>query len=316
MKKIRGKALRVKKYVSLMMVPHNSDKVKTWRISNIHSKIFTLLAVFMLILLTLSGYLALTIQENRELREQHNGLQTFLLEQQNIVQKRINTIEEVVNLDNVSKDTIKEFSMQIQNLTENYIEKETKTLTVSRSSAASNPTTSFIGKITELRAVLKFLEEADKKGDELFTSLADTKEELRSYLDHLPTFWPTEGLIESPFGNRLHPVYRKFLDHTGVDIGGKSGNPIFASASGTVIYSGTNGGYGYCIDIDHGNGLVTRYAHCSKILVKKWQKVDAGQEIARVGSTGVSTGPHLHFEIRLNDYPIDPAMFIGTKPNN
>jgi len=104
------------------------------------------------------------------------------------------------------------------------------------------------------------------------------------------------------------------MEHTGVDIGGKAGNPIYSAAAGTVIAAGKNGGYGYCVDIDHGNGLVTRYGHCSKIMVKKWQKVKAGEEIAKVGSTGTTTGPHLHFEIRLYDRPIDPTVFIGEKP--
>jgi len=137
---------------------------------------------------------------------------------------------------------------------------------------------------------------------------------LRNYLDHLPTFWPTKGVIESEFGNRLHPIYKRFINHTGVDIVGKKNNPIYGAASGQVIFAGKNGGYGYCIDIDHGNGIVTRYAHCSKLLVKTWQKVSVGQEIAKVGQTGTATGPHLHFEIIIKDKQIDPTIFIGTKP--
>lgn len=306
---------RTKKMVSLMVVPHNSDKVKTWRISNINSKIFSFIAFFMVVLLSLSGYLLLVIRENKELKAQQTDLYNFFLEQQEIVNKNISIIAEVEDLDNVSKDKIKEFSLQVQDITKNYIEKETKALTVSRSSSAvNNPNTSFVGKIAELKAILSFLEEADSKEDELFAGLTGKKEELQSYLDHLPTFWPTKGVIESEFGNRMHPIYRKFLDHTGVDIGGKENNPIYAAASGQVIFAGKNGGYGYCVDIDHGNGLVTRYAHCSKVLVKKWQKVTVGQEIARVGDTGTATAPHLHFEIRINDRAIEPTMFIGTKP--
>ena len=163
--------------------------------------------------------------------------------------------------------------------------------------------------------MLNFLEDAEEKEDELFSELSDKKAELENFLNSLPTFWPTKGIIESGYGNRLHPIYKKYQPHTGVDIGGKKGNPIYAAASGTVIAAGKSGGYGYMVDIDHGNGLVTRYAHCSKILVKKWQKVKVGEKIAEVGSTGVATGPHLHFEIVLNGEPIDPTIFIGTGKN-
>ncbi|NLY19477.1 MAG: M23 family metallopeptidase [Clostridiaceae bacterium] len=314
MKKLRGKAPKPKKYVSVMLVPHDSNNIKTWKISNLGTKFFSLIAFFMLVLLILSGCLALVIKENRKIREEQALLHDFFIEQQDYVMQNITTIEEVRDLDNISKEKLYEFSLQVQDITRNYIEKEMKTLSISRSSALTDPSISFVGKIAELKAVLNYLNDANNKEDELFAELSKTREELENYLDHLPTLWPTEGIIESGFGRRLHPVYRWYHDHTGVDIGGKSGNPIYATASGTVIFAGKNGGYGNCVDISHGNGLVTRYAHCSKILVKKWQTVKVGQEIAKVGQTGTATGPHLHFEILLNNNPINPTIFIGTKP--
>lgn len=314
MKKVRGKSLRTKKYVSLMLVPHNSDKIKTWKVSHLRTKFFSLIAFFMVVLLILSGCLALVIKENRKILEEQDALYSFFTEQQDYVQKNISTISEVQDLDNISKEKLSEFSLQVQDITENYIEKEMKTLTVSRSSALSSQPVSFVSKIAELRSVLNYLEDANSKEDELFAEIAKTKDELENYLNHLPTLWPTSGIIESSYGNRIHPIYRYYHDHTGLDIGGKSGNPIYASASGTVTFVGKNGGYGSCIDISHGNGLVTRYAHCSKILVKKWQKVNVGDKIATVGQTGTATAPHLHFEILLNNKQIDPTIFIGTKP--
>lgn len=315
MKKRRGKTPKAKKYVSLMLVPHNSNKVKTWKTTHLYSKLFSITAFILLVILVLAGCLALVIKENRELREQYNALNTFLIEQQNIAMQNISIISEIEGLDKISTDKIEEFNYQVQNLIKNYIDKEIKTLTISRSSIASNPTISFVSKISELKALLNFLEEADKKEEKLFEELTEKKKELENYLNHLPTFWPTEGIIESDFGNRLHPIYKRYQPHTGVDIGGKKGNPIYAAASGTVIAAGRNGGYGYLVDIDHGNGLVTRYAHCSKVLVRKWQKVKVGDQIAEVGDTGTATGPHLHFEILLNGKPIDPVIFIGTEKN-
>ncbi|HHU63282.1 MAG TPA: peptidoglycan DD-metalloendopeptidase family protein [Clostridiales bacterium] len=115
---------------------------------------------------------------------------------------------------------------------------------------------------------------------------------------------PTRGTITSRFGMRWGKL------HTGVDIGAPVGTPIRASDSGRVIFAGWSGGYGKLVKIDHGGGKVTYYAHCSSIAVSKGQKVSKGQVIARVGSTGNSTGPHLHFEIRINGKPINPLSRV------
>jgi murein DD-endopeptidase MepM/ murein hydrolase activator NlpD len=120
--------------------------------------------------------------------------------------------------------------------------------------------------------------------------------------------WPTPGYsrITSPFGWRMHPVLHVKKFHSGVDIGAPSGATIVAAGDGTVISAGYNGGYGNMTMIDHGNGLVSVYGHQSRISVSKGQRVTKGQTIGAVGSTGMSTGPHLHFEIRVNGEPRDP----------
>ena len=116
--------------------------------------------------------------------------------------------------------------------------------------------------------------------------------------------WPLPGhyIITSPYGNRLHPVLKEYKLHTGVDIAGSgcNGDPVVAAAAGTVIKATWNTAYGNYIIIDHGGGITTLYAHSSKLLVKAGDKVEAGQEIMKVGSTGYSTGPHLHFEVRID----------------
>lgn len=116
--------------------------------------------------------------------------------------------------------------------------------------------------------------------------------------------------LTSPFGYRVHPIRGGRRMHTGVDLAANTGTKIFAADSGTVIHSGWLGGYGYCVMIDHHNGYVTVYGHCSKLLVDVGDNVRRGDYIAQVGSTGASTGPHLHFEIRRNGQPIDPAPFL------
>lgn len=121
---------------------------------------------------------------------------------------------------------------------------------------------------------------------------------------------PAQGPITSPFGYRVHPIFGTMRFHTGVDIGAYYGSPVLASDSGVVIDSGWMGGYGNCIIIDHGGGYSTLYAHCSELYVSYGQSVAKGQQIAAVGSTGNSTGPHLHFEVRINGEPVDPLGFI------
>jgi len=117
---------------------------------------------------------------------------------------------------------------------------------------------------------------------------------------------PVSGEITSGFGYRMHPIFKVVRFHTGIDIACSYGTPIRAAGSGTVVFSGWRRAYGLTVIIDHGNGIATLYAHCSRVYVSEGEKVEAGQVIAEVGSTGLSTGPHLHFEVRRYGTPINP----------
>lgn len=117
------------------------------------------------------------------------------------------------------------------------------------------------------------------------------------------------GLITSPFGYRTHPIFGTVIYHSGIDIGVVSGTAVPAADSGTVIYSGWAGGYGYFVMIDHGDGIVSCYGHNEELLVQEGDKVSKGDVISLSGSTGYSTGPHLHFEVRQDGEPIDPTSF-------
>lgn len=118
---------------------------------------------------------------------------------------------------------------------------------------------------------------------------------------------PASGNITSRFGGRESIRSRK---HTGLDIAAPVGTPIYAAADGTVECAKFSGGYGNVVKLSHGNGVETYYAHCSKLLVKNGQKIKAGDKIALMGSTGHSTGSHLHFEVRINDTPVNPQNYI------
>ncbi len=141
----------------------------------------------------------------------------------------------------------------------------------------------------------------------------------RSHVDRLtrtlgvvPVRKPIIGEIDlsSSFGVRNDPFGRGPAMHSGLDFRSSTGDPVRATANGTVVTAGWNGGYGKMVEIDHGNGISTRYGHLSEIEVKVGQRVRIGQTVGRVGSTGRSTGPHLHYETRIDDTPVDPQKFL------
>mgnify|MGYP002779679074 CR=1 FL=1 len=117
-------------------------------------------------------------------------------------------------------------------------------------------------------------------------------------------------LVTSEFGWRLHPITGERKLHTGIDFGAQFGTPIYAVAGGKVEFSGEKGGYGNAVIIEHNDNLSTLYAHVSKLYVNEGASVAPGQLIALVGSTGFSTGPHLHFEVRINDKPVNPRPYL------
>ena len=122
--------------------------------------------------------------------------------------------------------------------------------------------------------------------------------------------WPLNGPITSEFGWRTHPIFGTQRYHSGLDIGGDYGLPIVAAASGTVIHAGWISGYGYTVIIDHGGGITTLYGHNESLLVGEGESVSQGQTIAMCGSTGNSTGPHCHFEVRENGEPVSPYSYL------
>lgn len=132
----------------------------------------------------------------------------------------------------------------------------------------------------------------------------------------LPTIWSHLGKINNEFGFRRNPFGgRSYEFHAGMDIDGDRGDIVVAPANGTVVKSGWQGGYGNMIEIDHGNGLATRYGHLSKTEVQVGDSVTRGQMIGLIGSTGRSTGPHLHYELRLGEKSINPRRFLPPEPS-
>lgn len=159
------------------------------------------------------------------------------------------------------------------------------------------------------------LEHLSEEMESLAVSLTEAKEEFMSYQHILritPSIWPTASRkVTSTFGYRSDPFTRRPSVHSGIDIAGNSGSKVVATADGTVSFAGYDRYSGYNVIINHGAGLQTRYMHLSKYVVKKGQEVTRGEEIGKIGSTGRSTGPHLHYEVIKNGQQINPKPYMN-----
>ena len=152
-----------------------------------------------------------------------------------------------------------------------------------------------------------------RQSDQRLGSLRQLKEyylERETLLASIPSIWPSDGYFMSGFGNRRDPFTGMRKMHQGIDIAGPEGTPVIAPAAATVIYVGDAGGYGNMIALDHGNGLVSRYGHLSRILIKMGSRVKRGDHIGSMGNTGRSTGPHLHYEVRKHGVAMDPTQYV------
>lgn len=134
--------------------------------------------------------------------------------------------------------------------------------------------------------------------------------ENRAILSAMPSIWPVTGFVSSSFGGRNSPFGRGGQFHKGLDISNRIGTPVVAPAEGTVIMAQPDGAYGNSVEIEHGGGIVTKYAHLQKSVVKPGQWVKRGEVLGYVGMTGRTTGPHLHYEVRLNGVPVNPMRYI------
>lgn len=150
--------------------------------------------------------------------------------------------------------------------------------------------------------------------DALYAKIRALEENLRDRAS-IPSIFPLIGKINNEFGWRNNPFGGGGMEnHPGMDIDGDKGDVVISPAEGVVVKTGWQGGYGNMVEISHGNNLTTRYGHLSQIGVEIGQPVTRGQEIGRVGSTGRSTGPHLHYEVRQDDQPIDPRGYLPPEP--
>ena len=154
----------------------------------------------------------------------------------------------------------------------------------------------------------------ERRTELLSKSLSEAMDSLQSHHDQLrstPSLSPTDGYITSSFSmSRMHPIWDRELPHEGIDLHAPEGTPILSTANGVVSYVGWRTGYGNTVEVDHGFGYMTRYAHASKFLVERGQQVDRGMPVAQVGQTGTATAEHVHYEIWFGGRAMDPQNFI------
>ena len=170
--------------------------------------------------------------------------------------------------------------------------------------------------LEELQATLNDLEQLTGERTDLLTVMESRLFDQRVKKLMIPTQHPLNaGQAGSAFGWRIDPFTGRSALHTGLDFQADTGTPIYAAAGGVVVTSETHPAYGHMVEVDHGNDVVTRYAHASKLLVKKGDLVKRGQQLALVGTSGRSTGPHLHFEVLVQGVPQDPHKFLAAGRN-
>lgn len=158
----------------------------------------------------------------------------------------------------------------------------------------------------ELSILKSEIQNTKRNYEELLPAIEEKKEYMRS----IPLLWPVRGWVTSEFGFRFSPIVETYKFHQGIDISTRPGTPIISPADGRVIFAGWEGTYGKTILINHGYGIVTRYAHLSEIYVSEGQMVKRWEVIGTVGDTGITTGPHLHYEVIVNGVPVNPRNYL------
>jgi murein DD-endopeptidase MepM/ murein hydrolase activator NlpD len=170
----------------------------------------------------------------------------------------------------------------------------------------------------DLKSALSYMDEVSRKVDfekDQYVEISKKLKQNEKLFECLPAIKPCTGEIGNEFGMRMHPILKIRRMHEGVDIVTNIGTPVHASGDGKIDFAGRKGGYGLCVEIDHGFGYKTVYGHLSHIEVKEGQKVKRGVEIAKSGTSGLSTGPHLHYEVEHNGVKLDPEDFFFDDVN-
>lgn len=312
--------IKEKKFSTLVYIPHNGKPSKTFKLTAPTTKIMAFFMIFAIVVTSLSLVLSYFIRQNQDLnattqyiiekyQEQLTVSNLYIDRQATMLESKLDDLNEIEFTQASISGGIMNLANKLEGFSTQYFSTLPGTTTETINVAKIDQ---FIDEVREINIVLNEFQDMSEISDLEMLQFTTIRETLSDYLLYVPSIWPTESTyIGSDFGMRWHPILKVLKEHTGTDIGGAYGDEIYASASGTVVLSRYNGGYGYSIKIDHGEGIETIYGHASKLLVKEGEEVVKGQVIALVGSSGVSTGPHVHFEVRIDNVPVDPIPFIN-----
>ena len=291
---------------TLIVVSDHSQAVRKFRLQRAWLKKGALAGGALLVvgLLTITHYFTLlsASSENRTLKEENAQLKSQVLLVQEKVAHVQATLDRVERFDAKLRSAVTHLQDPERNLAIGPVGAPDAAPPAAAPAARENPA-ALPGRIASLDG------EAHRQEASL-RELTEYFEDQKSMLASTPSIWPTQGWVTSDFGARLDPYSADRSMHQGLDISTPHGQPVLTPSDGTVVFNGTEGGYGKVLVIDHGYGVKTRYGHLSETFVRLGERVARGQKVAAVGNTGRSTGPHLHYEVRVNGIPENPRKFI------
>ncbi len=300
------------KSFTLIVVPDHHSEVKRFRLEKrwLYQGAATILTITAVAVVSLFHYLSVVSEakENPGLREENVALKTELKAIREWVGHIDSVLDRVERFDQKLR-AITLLSDPQRNLAMGPTENEPN---AGGTGNADNPFTRLATSDNPkaLTDKLDRLSAGATRQEQSLQELQAYFQDQRSLLASTPSVWPVRGWVTSDFGPRLDPYTSDRVMHAGLDIAGPHGKEVIAPSDGTVVFAGLEGGYGNVLVVDHGYGIKTRFGHLATIKVKPGEKVKRGQSVAGLGNTGRSTGPHLHYEVRVNGIAQNPRKFI------
>lgn len=326
-KRFADKDLRRMKFKDyhIIIIPKDKERTKTFKVSGVTLKVLAFTLALSIPLFFVSVLSAIHFQnklialkqsnyENRKLMEQRDSLIVKLAKLEKTISTMDDSISHLSELMDIDPQSLKFGTGPVADIESLGFEDELdeNVFSLPQADEVVDEWISDNGKLTVNKFNQKFgrlQDEAtilNRKLEEIFSQNKDKI----NYVNAMPNMMPVEGWVTSEFGVRNHPIAKRFKMHNGVDIASPIGTPIKAPAGGKVVFAGRSGGYGNTVVLQHGYGISTLYGHLSQINVKQGETVKRGDVVGELGTSGYSTGPHLHYEVSVDGIPDDPLAFI------
>lgn len=293
---------------TVIVVSDHSQAIRKFRVPRklLQKAAYVGAGVALVGLLIIGHYFALlgSSSENAVLKEENAQLRSQILLVQEKVAHISATLDRVERFDAKLRTAVTQLQDPERNLAIGPVGE------AGADAAIPGPAPAAEANLSALPGKLSSLETEASRQEQSLRELQEYFDDQRSLLASTPSIWPTRGWVTSDFGTRIDPYTAERKMHQGMDIASPHGQMVYTPSDGTVVFLGTEGGYGKVLVIDHGYGVKTRYGHLSEVNVRLGDRVKRGDKVAAVGNTGRSTGPHLHYEVRVNGIPENPRKFI------